>query len=77
MCSKIAFSSLLKNRSINFCLIKTKVEHNLASFLPRNAPILSEISLILSEIAPISSTFQLPLFLFSLTKGPAREGILP
>ena len=28
---------------INFCLIKTKLEHNLASFLPRNGPILSEI----------------------------------
>ena len=65
MCSEIAFSSetqrvlttLLKNRSIHFCLIKTKLAHNLASFLPRNPPILSEIFLILSEIVPI-----LPLF---------------
>jgi hypothetical protein len=49
---------LLKNRSIHFCLIKTKLAHNLASFRPKNAPILSEISLILSNcpyFAPISA----------------------
>jgi hypothetical protein len=50
-------SEIAENWSINICLVKTKLDHHLASFLPRNTPILSEISLISSEIVPI-----LPLF---------------
>ena len=62
ICSEIYFwitkgTILLKNRSINFGLIKTKLEHHLATFLPRNAPILSQIFLILSQIVPILLQF--------------------
>jgi hypothetical protein len=59
---------LQKNRSIHICLINTKIIHNLACFLPRNAPI---FIINCPDFAPISSTLQLPRFAYGLTKDSA------
>ena len=45
--------------------MKTKIKHNLAYFLPRNAPI---FIINCPDFAPISSTLLMPRFSFELTK---------